>query len=91
MWEVSGVSVSGLVVVVWVLSMLLRRIFVGLDIQHAMRMRHIVNCGLPLSAIYVCPHYLINGTIFGEKKLLDIECVFRIPLHLLCEIYFAHF
>jgi len=37
-------------------------VFVALDIQQAMRMRHIVICG---------SHYLINGTIFGEKKVTE--------------------
>jgi hypothetical protein len=35
---------------------------VALVIQHATRMRHII-----LSAACVAPHYVINGTIFGEK------------------------
>ena len=44
----------------------------ALFIQHANRMRQIVVC---LTAPYFT-HYLINGTIFGEKNLLDIKCVF---------------
>ena len=36
--------------------------------------------------LYVCPHYLINGTIL-RKKLLSIKCVFRFSLQLLCETF----
>jgi len=42
--------------------------------QYAMRMRHIVICGLPSSKI-IFQHYLINGTIF-KKKVLNTKCVF---------------
>ena len=38
----------------------------ALGIQHEKRMRWIVICSLPGSAIYIFfSHYLINGTIFG--------------------------
>jgi len=49
-------------------------VFVALVIQHAMRLRHIVICGPSGSTIYFS-HYLINGTILGEK-LLNTKCVF---------------
>jgi hypothetical protein len=48
--------------------------FVALVIQPAMRMSHIVICGLP--GCTKVTHYLINGTIFERKYLLNIKCVF---------------
>jgi len=59
-------------------------VLVASVIRHAMRMRHTVICGLPASTIF-SPHYLINGTIFGEK-LLNTKCVFWFALQLLCEL-----
>ena len=45
--------------------------------QHAMRMGHIVICGLPRSSIFFFfPNYLINGMIFGGRKLLNTKRVF---------------
>jgi hypothetical protein len=43
-----------------------------------------LHCHLwPVWLYHVFPHYLINGTIFGGKKLLNIKCVFRFSLQLL--------
>jgi hypothetical protein len=53
-------------------------VFVALGIQHAMRMRHIVICGLSGSTAFF--HILMNGTIFGKKKLLNKKCVFGFSL-----------
>ena len=54
----------------------------ALVIQHAMRMRHIVICGLPLSTIFF--HiYLGNVTVFEKKKLLNTKCV------LICSTYLS--
>jgi hypothetical protein len=42
------------------------RAFVALGIQHAMRMRHTIICGLPRPAVFC--HIISNGTIFGKKS-----------------------
>jgi len=47
---------------------------VALGIHYAMRVRHIVICGLPRPTIFF-PHYLINGTIFEKKATEHKMCV----------------
>ena len=44
--------------------------FVALGIQHAMRMRHTVICGLIFSTKFF-PLYLINGSIFKRKNVTE--------------------
>ena len=44
-------------------------------------------CHLQTAPLYhICPHYLINGTIFG-KMLLSTKCVFWFSLQLLPETF----
>jgi len=50
-----------------VLHNLCVRVFVACVIQHGVRMRHIVICGL-LGSNSIYPLRLINDTIFGGKK-----------------------
>jgi hypothetical protein len=45
-------------------------VFVALGIQHALRFRLTFIRGLPRPA-NIFPHYLINGTIFEEKKVTE--------------------
>jgi hypothetical protein len=61
-------------------------LFFALGIQHAMRMRHIFISG-PLLHCHTLPHFLVNGTFFGKKKLLSIWCVFWLSLQRMCKAF----
>ena len=46
----------------------------ALGIWRALRMQRIMLSSV--SCLYhILPHYLINGTIFGKKMLLNLKCV----------------
>jgi hypothetical protein len=57
---------------------------VALVIQHAKRMRRIIMW--PVRFYHIFPHYLLNGTIFGET-LLNIKHVLWFSLQLLSETF----
>jgi len=52
-----------------------------------MRMRHVAICGLP--PLYnIFPHYLINGTIFGKKKIVEHKmCVWILSIFFFPETF----
>jgi len=53
-------------------------------IQHAMRTRRIILLSVTCLALpYFFSHYLINGMIFGGKKLSNVKCVFWCSLQFL--------
>ena len=52
------------------------RVFVALGIQHGMRMRRIILLSVPPYNIF--PHYLINGTIFAGKKVIEHKMCFNV-------------
>jgi hypothetical protein len=57
-------------------------VFVALDIQHAMCMRHISTVASQLYNIF--PHYFNNGKILGEKIVMEHKmCVLIFSTNLL--------
>ena len=58
--------------------------FVALGMQHAMRMRHIVICGLPRSIKFF--HFVSQFS--GGGGLFNIKCGFRFSLQFLSEFFF---
>jgi len=50
-------------------------VFVTLVIQNAMRMRRIMLSSVACMAVQYFPHYLINGTILGQKVSEHKMCV----------------
>jgi hypothetical protein len=60
-------------------------VFVALGIQHEMRMRHIVCCGLARSKIL--SHILWWTARFKKKKVLNTKCVFWFSVQLLSETF----
>jgi len=49
-------------------------VFVALGIQHAMRMRYVVICGLSHSTKFF--HIISQAARFPKKKSMNTKCVF---------------
>jgi len=77
---VCGVCVCGVCVCVWCVCGVCVRVFVAL----AMRMRRFILSSLAFTAVpFYFLHYLINGTIVGKTKLLNIRmCFYRFSLQI---------
>ena len=63
-------------------------VFVALGTQHAMRMRHIVVCGLPCSTIFYHSSHKRHDFQEKKKRLFKIKCVFRVSVQGSSEIFF---
>jgi hypothetical protein len=60
-------------------------VFVALGIQHAMRLRHILICGIPHPKTYF--NIISYKARYWEKMLLKLKCMFGFPLQRLSETY----
>jgi hypothetical protein len=60
-------------------------VFVALDIQHVMRIRHIVNCCLPGSTIFY--HIIYYTARFSGKKIIEHKMCILVFLPVLSETF----